>query len=59
VRQGNLELIAEINNQKDENRALRNVVQAQIGHIRHIAQSGGSLHSSTMQNHTMGMIISQ
>ena len=39
IRQNNMNLINEINTQRDSNRQLKNHVQAEIGRIRHFAQS--------------------
>lgn len=55
IRQNNMNLINEINNQRESNRNLKIKVQADIGRIRHLAQAqnmrkgkkGGSLASGT------------
>jgi hypothetical protein len=66
IREKNMILINEINNQRDDNRIMKNHVQAEIGKIRHILQGmtmkkekaklkGGFLSQSLIQDGTPAM----
>jgi WD40 repeat protein/chromosome segregation ATPase len=49
VRQGNLDLIDEINKQKDRNKDLKRIIQAHVGRIRHAWQSQQNSRKNTLR----------